>query len=138
MSFREKLDVQNKKLLYSLAASYFNETKLQRISESYSVFREKVRALRPLLENLQNRVRSLIEAENDMPSRYEMKNALQQLRNRITQILNMPVDLCPNDERTSLNTLRGEICALLKQFENSYDKLLDDQEVNLFKFKHLS
>ena len=59
----------------------------RKMGNRYSVFREKVKALRPLIEHLQNRVRTLIGAENDTPCRHELRNALRQLRKRMNQIL---------------------------------------------------
>ena len=101
----------------------------RKMGNRYSLFREKVKALRPLIEHLQNRVRTLIGAENDTPCRHELRNALRQLRKRMNQILEIPSEQCPLPERTAIALLRGELHAVSRILIRSRGHLLSEPQV---------
>lgn len=95
----------------------------------YGLFREKVKALRPLVEHLQNRVRALMGAENDMPCRHELRNTLRQLRKRMGLILELSEEQSPLPERAAIVVLRGELLAVSRILVRSRGHLLSEQQV---------
>ena len=98
----------------------------------YKVFFEKTRTLRPHFEHLQNRVRTLIGAENDKPCRFELRNAIRQLKKKIDKILEMPAEQCPLGERTAINEFRGELRVVLRELVRSRGQTLTEFQVAEF------
>lgn len=98
-----------------------------RIKVRYSLFNEKVNALRPLMEHLQNRVRTLIGMENDIGCRNELRNAIRQLKKRLDIILELPLEKTPVEERSAINLLRGELIAVNRLIDRSSGKILNNK-----------